>query len=175
MKLRAVSGRHVLEIEILPVAGNSPRKAFNLTMESPGCSIRDLRVDLLDFRDGRLTFQLGRKVYDLLVERTGDTYRLRWRNDEFSVELTDMRSGRANPTASSGQDGVAVVRALMPGKVIRLLKTPGETVMVGEGIVVVEAMKMQNEIRSPREGIVRRIDVVNGGTVNSGDVLFEVH
>ena len=59
----------------------------------------------------------------------------------------------------------------MPGKVVRLLLAPGAEVEAGAGVLVVEAMKMQNEVKSPKKGIVRKILVSEGSAVNAGDVL----
>ena len=62
----------------------------------------------------------------------------------------------------------------MPGKVVRLYIETGDAVEKGDGIVVVEAMKMQNEMKSPRAGVVVSINVKPGDTVNAGDVLAVV-
>jgi biotin carboxyl carrier protein len=59
----------------------------------------------------------------------------------------------------------------MPGRVVRLLVAENSSVEVGQGIVVVEAMKMQNEIKSPKKGIVKKISATAGAAVNPGDVL----
>ena len=62
----------------------------------------------------------------------------------------------------------------MPGKVVRLLAKAGDAVEAGQGLLVVEAMKMQNEIRSPKSGTVERVLVTEGQTVNAGEVLCVV-
>ena len=62
----------------------------------------------------------------------------------------------------------------MPGKVIKVLVAEGTEVLVNQGIVVLEAMKMQNEIKSPKNGIVRKLGVTDGAPVNSGDLLATV-
>jgi biotin carboxyl carrier protein len=59
----------------------------------------------------------------------------------------------------------------MPGKVVRILVSPGEEVAAGAAIAVVEAMKMQNEIKSPKKGVVQKVLVGEGAAVNAGDVL----
>jgi biotin carboxyl carrier protein len=59
----------------------------------------------------------------------------------------------------------------MPGKVVRLLVQVGDKVEAGQGLLVVEAMKMQNEIRSPKGGTVERLQVKEGQPVNAGEVL----
>ena len=62
----------------------------------------------------------------------------------------------------------------MPGKVVRLLAKAGDAVEAGQGLLVVEAMKMQNEIRSPKRGTVERVLVTEGQAVNAGEVLCVV-
>jgi biotin carboxyl carrier protein len=62
----------------------------------------------------------------------------------------------------------------MPGKVVRILTTPGAQVKAGQGIVVIEAMKMQNELRSPRDGKITAILVQEGKAVNAGEVVAVV-
>jgi biotin carboxyl carrier protein len=71
-------------------------------------------------------------------------------------------------------DGAQNVLAPMPGKVVRFLVVNGEDVRAGQGLVVVEAMKMQNEIKSPKAGKVIKIVADEGATVNSGQVLLTV-
>jgi pyruvate carboxylase subunit B len=62
----------------------------------------------------------------------------------------------------------------MPGKVIRVLVKPGDKVCYDQGLLVLEAMKMQNEIRAPKAGIVKDIGVQPGGTVGAGDFLISL-
>jgi biotin carboxyl carrier protein len=62
----------------------------------------------------------------------------------------------------------------MPGKVIKLLAEKGAAVQAGQGLIVVEAMKMQNEMRSPRDGVVAKINVAEGATVVAGQALIVV-
>jgi len=67
--------------------------------------------------------------------------------------------------------GPRKLTAPMPGKVVRLLANQGAEVEAGAGILVVEAMKMQNELKSPKKGTIQKILVREGATVNAGDVL----
>ena len=62
----------------------------------------------------------------------------------------------------------------MPGKVVRVLVETGATVQTGDGIIVVEAMKMQNEMKSPKDGTIKEIRFAEGATVNAGDVLVVI-
>lgn len=90
---------------------------------------------------------------------------------EYGVRLTDPKHLRGAGAAAGEQGGRALVKAPMPGKVVRVLVEAGQAVEAGQGLVVVEAMKMQNEMKSPKAGKVARINVREGATVNAGEVL----
>ena len=92
---------------------------------------------------------------------------------EFSAEVIDARSwrGRHGGAEAEGRQQIA---APMPGKVVRLLVKAGDAVEAGQGLLVVEAMKMQNEIRSPKGGTVERVLVAEGQAVNAGEALCVV-
>jgi len=88
----------------------------------------------------------------------------------FRVEVRDPRSAsRSNKTAVGG--GRQNVAAPMPGKVIRVLVKKGDVVEPGQGLVVVEAMKMQNEMRASRAGRVADVRVRDGDTVGAGETM----
>jgi len=76
--------------------------------------------------------------------------------------------------AQQGHVGTVELRAPMPGKVVKVLASEGAEVQANQGILVMEAMKMQNEIKSPKQGVVKRIGVKEGAAVNAGDVLAVV-
>ena len=91
------------------------------------------------------------------------------------VEVLDPLTHLANVgRAGSAEGSLARVTAYMPGRVVALLATEGEGVDAGKGVVVLEAMKMENEIRAGVAGTVRRIHVEVGEPVESGDLLFEI-
>jgi biotin carboxyl carrier protein len=90
---------------------------------------------------------------------------------EYHAEVTDPRVWRGRRHGALEVEGRQQVTAPMPGKVVRLLVSVGETVEAGQGLLVVEAMKMQNEIRSPKSGRVEKLLAKEGLAVNAGDVL----
>lgn len=90
---------------------------------------------------------------------------------EFTAEIQDPRAWRGRRQGALEAEGRQQIVAPMPGKVIRLLVNVGDEVEAGQGLVVVEAMKMQNEIRSPKKGKVERLQAREGQNVNAGDVL----
>lgn len=94
-------------------------------------------------------------------------------NERFTVEMADLRD-RASNTKKPSLAGPYELRALMPGKVVKLLVAPGAKVETGQSLIVVEAMKMQNEIKSPKDGVVKKIYASEGATVLAGEGLMVV-
>jgi biotin carboxyl carrier protein len=92
----------------------------------------------------------------------------------FSVILTDPKRLRGAQASGGHADGISQIVAPMPGKVVRVLVEAGAEVEAGAGLVIVEAMKMQNEMKSPKAGKVTSLNVTAGATVNAGDVLAVV-
>jgi biotin carboxyl carrier protein len=99
------------------------------------------------------------------------TLTLQTRYHEFTAELIDPRAWRGRRHGAVEAEGRQQITAPMPGKVIRLLVQPGDNVQAGQGVLVVEAMKMQNEVRSPKTGTVERLLVQEGQPVNAGQAL----
>lgn len=93
---------------------------------------------------------------------------------EYEVRLTDPKHLRGAGSGANVQGGSAQVKAPMPGKVVRVLVEAGQQVEAGQGVVVVEAMKMQNELKSPKSGTVAELRAAPGSTVNAGDVLLVI-
>jgi biotin carboxyl carrier protein len=90
---------------------------------------------------------------------------------EFIAAVTDPRAWRGRRHGALEAEGRQQILAPMPGKIIRVLVQAGEKVEAGQGLLVVEAMKMQNEIRSPKSGTVERLLVKEGQPVIAGEVL----
>jgi biotin carboxyl carrier protein len=90
----------------------------------------------------------------------------------FAVEVEDPRAPKAR--AGSGVEGRHTLKASMPGKIVRVLLDEGDEVAAGQGVVVVEAMKMQNEVRSPKAGRIVSIGARVGAAVAAGDPLAVV-
>ncbi len=88
----------------------------------------------------------------------------------FEITLEDPRQWKRSGGAAGGQGRVSIV-APMPGKVVRVLVAAGDEVVAGQGIVVVEAMKMQNELKSPRDGRVTVLQAKENDSVTAGTVL----
>jgi biotin carboxyl carrier protein len=112
-------------------------------------------------------------VFDCRVNRTAkkETFAVSIRDRIYSVSISDPKRLRGANDAGDHHHGSAEILAPMPGKVVRVLVEVGSQIEKGKGVIVVEAMKMQNEMKSPREGSVKAVYVKAGDTVNAGDVL----
>jgi biotin carboxyl carrier protein len=93
---------------------------------------------------------------------------------EYQVRLKDPKRLRGSARGTQQIHGEAEIRSAMPGKVVRVLREVGSAVERGEGVLVVEAMKMQNELKAPIAGSVKTVRVSAGDTVAAGDLLATI-
>src|SRR5579863_231220 len=131
---------------------------------------REIEVDAILARPDVLSLRIGNMAYEIRSERVANDLHLWVGSTRFAAEVRDPRSLRGR-TRAGEQQGPKKIVAPMPGKVVRLLVSEGESVEPGAGIAVVEAMKMQNEIKSPKKGTAQKILVTEGAAVNAGDIL----
>ncbi len=108
------------------------------------------------------------------AQQQGGAREVRVGDRSYSVALSDPKRLRDAKTSGADAGGRASIVAPMPGKVVRVMVAQGATVEAGDGLVVVEAMKMQNEMKSPKSGKVAELHTQAGATVNAGDVLVVV-
>jgi acetyl/propionyl-CoA carboxylase alpha subunit len=157
-----------LEIEGKKVRVELPSGAVG-AME---CAVdgRVLTVDARMLEPGVMSLLVEGRQYRCVLD--GDGVVIGGRRYGFVVD--DPRSLQGRRGAGAGTDGPRPVKAPMPGRVVRILVAAGDEVEEGQGVVVIEAMKMQNELKSPKTGRVARVGAAVGDTVGSGDVLVMV-
>ena len=131
---------------------------------------RNLEADAVLVRPGLLSLRLGNICYEVKCEHLAGGLKIWIGQDSVNVEVRDPRSLRGRARLSD-EHGDKKLTAPMPGKVVRILVEQGAQVEAGTGIMVVEAMKMQNEVKSPKTGRVQKLLVSQGAAVNAGDVL----
>ena len=132
---------------------------------------REVQIDAVSAQPDVLSLLIDGKAYQIRRERIASDMRI-WVGDQsYAAEVMIRdRCATARSRADSGK-GPRQLVAPMPGKVVRFLVGENSAVEAGQGVVVVEAMKMQNEIKSPKKGIVLKLAVAEGAAVNAGDVL----
>ena len=121
---------------------------------------------------GFTRLQIGAHSYELGLERDGSGYRVSFPGDSLNVELAPATRGGAAPAPRA--HGPARLTAPMPGRVVRVLSHAGADVIAGQGLVVIEAMKMENELRAPRGGRLLELLVREGQAVEAGTLLAVV-
>jgi biotin carboxyl carrier protein len=131
---------------------------------------REVEVDAVSPRPDVLSLRIANKAYEVKCERVAGELYVWVGSQRFAAEVRDPRSLRGR-TRTADEHGPRKLTAPMPGKVVRVLVSEGMEVDAGTGVLVVEAMKMQNEVRSPKKGTIQKILVSAGAAVNSGDVL----
>jgi len=137
------------------------------------CSLdgRKIEIDAILPRRDVLSIIVGGKAYEIKRERTVTDMHLWVGSIRHAVELRDPRSLRSRASDADGK-GPRKLLAPMPGKVVRVLVKEGDAVDIGQGLIVVEAMKMQNEMKASRAGRVVEVRVGEGDTVSAGDTLM---
>jgi acetyl/propionyl-CoA carboxylase alpha subunit len=135
---------------------------------------RAYELDLQRSVDNQLLLMVAGRVFECRVDGKIDSglpLDVSFGTGLYAITLTDPRRLRSATAAGALAGGAARIMAPMPGKVVRVLVEAGAQVEAGDGIVVVEAMKMQNEMKSPRAGKVINVNVEVGATVDGGDLL----
>lgn len=126
-------------------------------------------VDSRPTISGVLSLLIGGESYEVLANPAQQQIAIA--GTRYSVEVRDPRSWRSRRARAGADEGAKKIVAPMPGKVVRVIATNGTEVEHGAGVVVIEAMKMQNELKSPKKGKVTKVLAAEGAAVNAGDVL----
>jgi biotin carboxyl carrier protein len=134
---------------------------------------KEAEVDAVPIRPNVLSLRIGNTAYEVKSERVANDWYLWVGSTRFAAEVRDPRSLRGRSRAQE-ERGPRKIVAPMPGKVVRVLVREGDEVELGTGVAVVEAMKMQNEIKSPKKGKVQKVLVSEGVAVNAADILVIV-
>jgi biotin carboxyl carrier protein len=131
-------------------------------------------ADAILSRPNVISLIIDGKGYEVKREQTASDLHIWVSGARYAAEVRDPRSLRSRRASAESADGPRKVVAPMPGRVVRVLVKEAESVQQGQGLIVVEAMKMQNELKSPKAGIVQKILAGSGSAVNAGDVLVIV-
>jgi len=141
---------------------------------------RHYNLQVRELASGEYLLINGSDIYKCRVSghsgspAAGQSFAVVLRGRTYELALDDPKRLRSGQSAGAHHTGAAEIVSPMPGKIVRVLVQPGDKVEAGAGIIVVEAMKMQNEMKAPKAGTVVSINTEEGATVNAGDVLAVV-
>ena len=162
----------------MPYLVSSGEREFLVDVKPEGGAIRvrlgerELAGDAMPVGPGLYSLLIDGRSYEVDVIERKDKMIALVKGQAFPVVVQDELYRRLKATrAGRAFKGMRTVTAPMPGKVVRHLVKAGDQVKVGDGVIVVEAMKMENELRSPAAGVVQEIRAAEGSVVAGGDVL----
>lgn len=119
-------------------------------------------------------FKHENKIYQFFVspnEKKSEPFIVSDGNQTVEVKIFDPKRLRGTAAIGGKTEGGSEIKTAMPGKIVQILVEVGAEVKTGDGVIIVEAMKMQNEMKSPKDGIIKEIRFAEGSTVNAGDIL----
>lgn len=132
---------------------------------------REFQLDAVLTRPDVLSLLLDGRSYEVKRERTPSDTHVVVGSTRYAAEVRDPRSLRNRRAHAGFGEGPQKLVAPMPGKIVRLLVPEKAEVEAGQGVLVIEAMKMQNELKSPKKGIVQQVLAREGAAVGAGEVL----
>lgn len=158
MKLTAQLGEEKHEIQV-------NRDGNRITADIDG---RSYELEASEPESGVYLLKHENRVFEVYVSPDG---MVNVGGHQLEIKISDPKRLRGARGDAEHGDGTAEIKTAMPGKIVRILVAEGDEVEKGDGVIVVEAMKMQNEMKAPKAGVVRQISVKEGDTVNAGDIL----
>lgn len=136
---------------------------------------REYELEASEVEPNVYLFKNKGRVYQVSVtQKPGASVQATVDGKSFEVDIIDPKRLRGARSDHEHSGGHAEIKTAMPGKVVRIVAEVGQAVEKGSSVIVVEAMKMQNEMKSPIDGIVKEIKVNEGSTVNAGEVLVVI-
>lgn len=151
----------------------------DVTMDSEGRIVvavedREYVVDARWTQSDLLSLIIDGRSYQVDIHSEKDCHRVLIEGEHFDFELFDERKALLKSAAGLGAEGVQEIRTSMPGKIVKVLVAEGDEVEKGSGLIIVEAMKMENEMKSPKAGVVKKVGVEEGEAVEAGTLLVVV-
>ena len=155
----------------IEISGQTRSVQYNPCKNTVIIDEQELEVHARILRPGVLSLIVNGRAWRIVLEEGAEESAVHLAGQRIAFRVDDPQSLKAHRSHAGGADGPRTIKASMPGRVVRVLAQEGDTVEAHQGIVVIEAMKMQNELKSPKAGRVSELRVSAGDTVASGDVL----
>ena len=166
MKYTAILNEQERELEVVQLDDHQ----FRVTVDGTPHEVdaRNCGPDLLSILVDNVSHDISYSQSDVNVQ-------LNFRNRQFDIEVLDERRMRMRRVRSElDMSGPEIIKTSMPGKVVKVLAEQGQEVEPGTGVIIIEAMKMENEIQCRNGGVVTAIHAAAGQAVESGVVLMEI-
>lgn len=163
---------------ILEISSGTEKVAVEILSKGGQKKIRlggnEILCDYIRLADGHYSLILDGIVLDVMVNMDPEAYQVSSRAGTYSFRVIDPRQAGLMERMEEASSGVQRICAEMPGKIVRVLVEKGDSVQLDQTLLVLEAMKMQNEIRAPKSGTVKEIAVEPGSAVKTGSLLLTI-
>ncbi len=161
------------------VGGRKEATSIEIEPSGPGYKVtvngESHQVDAVILNRGGMSLLVDGKSYAATIQEKKDRLSVLVGNRIFDVAMIDERQAKLSRIASRfSSHGKQIIASPMPGKVVRVLVNLGDSVLEGQGLVVVEAMKMENELKSPKAGKVIELNAREGSAVDNNATLVVV-
>ena len=134
--------------------------------------------ELIELNSNNFLLKLGNKLYELTAEKfNGDLFKVNVGGYDFEITVRTALQEKAYKLLESTavhHSQHTEVKAPMPGLILKIKKNRGETVELGESVIILEAMKMENDLKSPASGVIDKIFIAEGSPVEKGTALFSI-
>lgn len=164
------------QVQLASSGSEKTTRVIELERDASGWRVtldgKPLAVDAVEISPDTISILLDGQCFEISVTQSPDgKLKLQTGSHEFTAEVIDPRAWSGRRHGAVEAEGRQQILAPMPGKIVRILVKEGDHVEAGQGLLVVEAMKMQNEIRSPKSGTIERVLATEGQPVNAGEIL----
>lgn len=132
---------------------------------------RTYRVEVEPLNSDEFLLNVNGRIYEILVSFNSTAYSVHVNGKSYRIE---KKSAFQILGEKGEQSQKSEIKAFMPGKIIKILAVKGEEVLKGQAVLILEAMKMQNEIKSPQKGVIKEIAPKVGESIETGSLLFSV-
>jgi biotin carboxyl carrier protein len=157
------------KVEVEPLAATPPSNgelAYRLQLDR-----REITVSCVPLNQRAFSLIANGRSFEIQCEPTAESVQVALRGAIYECVVSNPRSLRTRKKAGVADSGEQKLTAAMPGKVVRIIAAVGDQIKAGQGILVIEAMKMQNEVRSPKDGQLKKLLVGQGANVLAGEAL----
>jgi biotin carboxyl carrier protein len=157
---------HKVEVDVATPPGSNGESEYRLRLDA-----REITASWAPLSDRVISLIVNGESFEVQCERVGEALQVALRGAIYECIVSDSRSLRTRKRTGLADSGQQKLTAAMPGKVVRIIAAVGDQIKTGQGILVIEAMKMQNEVRSPKDGHLKKLQVRQGANVVAGEVL----
>ena len=163
-------GATAYKVEVERVAATAPisngELAFRVRLDG-----REITVSCVPVNHRAFSLILNGQSFEVQCEPTAESLQIALGGAIYECVVSNPRSLRTRKKTGLADSGEQKLTAAMPGKVVRIIAAVGDQIKAGQGILVIEAMKMQNEVRSPKNGLLKKLLVRQGANVVAGEGL----